>query len=170
MDNMFGITKEDVLELAAKKLVDEAQESFDSLIDRAERNLREKINEAFTKSLQGNIDSLLVKEMETLMRTEFTPVNVWGEKTGKPTTIRDALHERAKLFWEVKVDDKGKETAYYGKPRSEHLMRDLLNEEFTKAIRENATEIVLAFKEAVRGNAAQLLGEHIEKLIPVKKK
>lgn len=154
-----------IAESAAQKLADDIAQSGD-IPDRVDAIIRERIESAIGKGLDKRIEAALTKEMDAILREVITPVNIWGERSGQPTTLRDALAERARVFWDVKVDKDGKPSDYGGKPRHEQLMGRLLNEEFNAAIRENATEIVSAFKTAVRGNAATLLAEHIEKLMP----
>ncbi len=166
MENTFGITREDVLNLAAQKLV-EAYCGDPDLSETAERIVRDKINEVFAKRLNQTIDEALQREMEKILGQEIMPVDIWGERTGNPTTIRAQLALKAKQFWEIRVDNDGREMSY-GTPRSEILMKKILKDEFTKAIKENADVILAEFKTAIKADATRIVSDHIDKLITLK--
>lgn len=169
MDNPFGITREEILELAAQKLADDAA-GEEYIGERVSRLIDERIKTAIGEKMLNKVDTFLAAEMEKILRETITPVNIWGERDGEPTTLRDALAERARVFWDVKVDKDGQATAsYYGTPRHQQLLKQLLNEEFTNAVRTNATEIVAAFRDAVKADSARIVNEHIDKLISVKR-
>jgi hypothetical protein len=159
--------KQLIVESAAEKLADQIARE-EAIPDRVEEMIRARVEKAIGEGLEARVEATLTATMESVMRETITPVNIWGERAGEPTTLRDALAARARVFWDVRVDKDGKPSTYGGTPRHEHLMKQMLNEEFTAAIRENATVVVAAFKEAVRGDAARLLGEHIEKLMPAR--
>ncbi len=108
--------------------------------------------------------------MERLLRAEIVPIDMWGEKTGSPTTIRDQLAERAKRFWEVKVNENGTESSWGGTPRSHALMATIMKDEFAKAVKENAEVIIAAFKTAITDDSVRLVTGHIDKLINVRTK
>lgn len=161
------ILREQIVDLAATKVADEVLGEGE-LHDRVERIVQSRIEAAVSKGLHERIEATLAAEMESILATTITPTDIWGDRTGPPTTIRDALAARAKDFWDVRVDKDGKPSSYGGAPRHEHLMRRLLDEEFTKAVRENASVIVSAFKAAVKADGARILNEHIDALIKVK--
>ena len=167
MNTPFEITKEEVLELAAKKLV-ECFADDGSISDQATEMIREKIKEAFANRLTKRIDEFLYEEMEKLLNQEITPVDMWGDKIGKPTTIRAQLAERARIFWDVKVNGDGKEESWGGTPRHEVLFRRICQDKFSEAIKENADVIATEFKAALKADAARISAEHIDKLITVR--
>ncbi len=169
MENPFGITREEVLELAAKKLVD-AYGGDPDLSESAERLIREKVKELFESGLKRRIDEFLDAEMRKVIETEIVPVNIWGEREGQPTTIRAELAKRAQAFWSVRVDSEGRESSYGGNERSKVLMQQILKDEFANAIKENAEVIIAEFKAALKVDASKLVFDHIDKLITVKTK
>lgn len=166
-DNPFGITREDVLNLAAQKLVD-AYSGDPDLSETAERMIREKITEAFAHGIKRRIDDFLSEEMQRIVGQEIVPVNIWGEREGTPTTIKAELSKRAQQFWNVRVDSEGRESSYGGAPRSEVLMAKILKDEFSKAVKENAEVIIAGFKTAIKADATKLVADHIDKLINLK--
>ena len=164
--NDLNITKEDVIELAARKLAD-AYADNEEIGTRVNQRIEQRIKEYFENSVKAQIDAFLSSEMERLLNQTINPVDIWGEQTGKPTTIRAQLAERAKEFWEVKVDREGRPSIYGGEPRHTQLMKNIAKEEFDKAIKANAETIIGAFKAVLKADATKLVAEHIDKLIRV---
>lgn len=168
MNTPFEITKEEVLELAANKLVDAHYNSDENLSERAEKIIRNRVCELFSEThIKGKIDKALSDELEKLLGTEIIPVDIWGQRDGKPTTIRAQLADRAQRFWEVRISDDGRESSYGGTPRCEVLMKKLLKDEFEKAVASNAEVIVAEFKKALTTSGHKVVTEQIEKLVRV---
>ena len=166
-NNPFGITQDELLNLAAQKLIDELPMD-ECLMDFAHQKISEHISKLFGDKLKTKVDDFLKEEMQRIVSTKVQPVDIYGDTTGKPTTIRDTLTERAKIFWEVKVDDEGRETTYGGIARSERMMRDICKEEFVKAIQANTQSIVAGFKAALERDASVKIKEFIDNLIRTK--
>lgn len=164
----FGITKEEVLELAAEKLADQfADASW--LGNHVEGLISERVSTVAGKGLTKRVEELLSVEMEKILREEIVPVNIWGERDGRATTIRASIAERARDFWAQKIDDKGNvTTSYSAKPRHQVLLEQITKEQFVAAIKENITELTLEFKTALKKHGASVSAQHIEKLIRVK--
>jgi hypothetical protein len=170
MNAPFEITREEVLNLAAQKLVD-AYGGDPDISEKAEEIIRRKVSELLSEvSIRTRIDECLTKELERLLGTEIVPVDIWGNREGKPTTIRAQLTERAKKFWEVPIDRDGRESTYGGTPRSEVLMKQLLKAEFENAVKTNAEVIVAEFKKAILADATKMVTENIDKLINTKQR
>ena len=166
----LGITREEILNLAAEKLIQESPaDSDESLSDLARRIVESKVSQYIADNLRTKIDQTLTAEIERLLSTTITPVDIFGKATGSPTTIRSALAEKAKAFWDTKVDKDGNPAAYSGEPRYQMVMQKIVKTEFEAAIRQNATAIVDGFKAALKADATRLLSEHIEKLIPARR-
>jgi hypothetical protein len=165
----FGITRSEILDLAAQKIADSACED-NCIEDRVNRLVTERVKQAFDNGLTKRIDEFLTSEMEKLLNREICPVDIWGDKTGTPTTIRAQLAERAKIFWDVNVDREGKRESYGGQPRHKVLFEKIVNEQFSEAIKTNSVAIAEAFKTALRADAARIAIEHIDKLINIPKR
>lgn len=163
----LGFSEERLLDLAAQKLADEYFQR-DDLGIRAERILEARVTEAIPKGLNQKIDALLTAEMEKIISEEIVPVNMWGEREGQPTTIRNQIAERARVFWEERVEKDGKRTTYGGQPRHEHLLRQIVNEEFSAAIKQNVVNVVGAMKIAAKAHANKITEEALDNLIKVK--
>lgn len=167
MENPFGITREEVLELAANKLVADYCDP-EHLSQTANRKIEDQIKKMFEEKLKSRIDAFLKEEMQKIVSTEIIPVNIWGEREGTPTTIRASLAKRAHEFWNTKVDKDGRESGWSGEERSKVLMKTMMQEAFTVAVKENIDVIVAQFKEALKADAAKVTAAHIDKLILLK--
>lgn len=168
--NPFGITREEVLELAARKLADQTAD-HEYINNSADKIIRERIDLMMKSKGAEVIDRRVSACVDDLMRKEFTPVDIWGDSTGKPITIRDALIEKTKAFWTAPVDNEGKPTEkshYNSKPRYQYLFANLAKESFAEAVTQNITNIVGALKDSLKAAAKQMTDEHINKLIQVR--
>ena len=163
----LGFSEEKLLDLAAQKIADHFFD-IEQLSYRAEQMFERRINAAIPKNINQKIDDLLSAEMEKILREEIVPVNMWGEREGQPTNIRNQIAERARKFWDEKVDKDGKLSTYGGSPRHEHMMRQIVNEEFATAIKQNVVNVVGAMKVAAKAHADKITEEALDKLIAVK--
>lgn len=167
METPFGITREEILKLAVEKLIDQDCNE-ESLNESAKRMIEKQIKELFSTTLKSKIDGMLTVEMERLMGEEICPVDIYGQPTGKPTTMRAVLAERGRVFWNESVDSDGRPSTYGGSPRHQHLFRKIVNDEFEKAVKQNIVNLVGSFKDALSANAAKITKDHIDSLIKVK--
>lgn len=165
--NPFGITRDEILNLAVQKLIEEAfhDDHVDELVS---TTIRSRVLEITKDSLPEIINKFLSEELNRIATAPVTPQNIWGEKAGEPSTIRDQLHKRALTFWEERVDGQGKVTSYGGYPRHEHLVRQCLQEEFSNAVKTNAAAVVVEFANALKAQGSKLVADHITKLVNVK--
>lgn len=167
METPFGITREEVLNLAAEKLANDYANEED-LGSTVREMIKTRVTEAFASNLNTRIDGMLCEEMEKLLGQEICPVDIYGERTGTPTTMRAVLAERARVFWDTKVNSDGKQESYGGKPRHEWLFQKIVNEEFSKVVKQNIVNLVGSFKDALSASAIAITKEHIDSLIKVK--
>jgi uncharacterized protein (DUF885 family) len=165
MKTELDITKEELLDLAATKLADQ-ENDYDEITARAEKLIKERVEEAFRNRADAVINSVIEAEVTRLLSTEYVPVDMWGEKVGTPTTIRDQLTEQAKKFWTEKVDERGKKTTYYGgEERHQWLLKKVVQDEFTKTIKDNISSVVAGLKAALKEHGQKVVAQHIEGLI-----
>lgn len=170
-DNPFNITREELLNLAAQKLADQAQDESE-LIEMANKLVREKVEKALAQSVLASVDKFLADEMEKILSQTICPVDVWGDRTGAPTTLRATLHERAKAYWAENVDGEGKlvtnSWSSSGKPRAEWLMCKVAGKEFEGVVKQNIVNIIGALKDAVRDDMKANVDKYLNELIKVK--
>lgn len=162
----IGLTNDDLIERVVQKIVDTLGDEYEFFSD-LKQTVKTKVYERIGESMNRKVDAALDDAMGAILAEKICPVTIWGEQAGEETTLRDALAKQARTFWETNVDKDGKLTkSYGGKPRHQHLMEQLLKDEFSQAVREHATVIVDGFKAAVKGDLQSMVNAHIEKLIP----
>ncbi len=124
-----------------------------------EENLSKKINDEVIK----RIDRLFKDQADAQIKTaideaihngfehEYCRVNSWGQREGKPTTIRKELEKLIGNYWNTKVDRNGKETTYHdGTTRAEWLMMQLVAADFKKDMQQHVVNITAGLKDGLR--------------------
>ncbi len=165
------LNNEAIQELAAEKIADEligSSEDVEFILDKKISNhLDEKLSK-LNKTIEEKVNDRLEKELEALIHREYVPVDIFGDPSGEPISIRDQLHAQAKRFWEVKVDPKGEPTTYGGEPRYKHMYQELLRsitrEEITKTVKDNLSEVAMAFRDALAKGAKAEIDHHLQYL------
>jgi len=159
----LGLSQEKLTNLVVDHIAHEYSnlENIDSVF-RQEMNSR--INNYFKKQVQNLIDKTISEQIEKLMDKKISPVDIWGDPTGEPTTIKSALHERAMKYWDTNVDTEGRLINYGGKPRYQHMIEKALTQQFNKAMKENINTIVDAFKDAMKKDAIKHVENYVEKV------
>ena len=163
------LNAEQIIEQAANRLADEAYENVNAL-EMLEAEISRRIDKFLDERSKQIMEEVLRSEMEGLMQRKFQPVNKWGESKGGPTSLREELQKRAEEFWQVKVDNKGEPSNYGGKPRHQHMFEAIAKDQFADAIRTNIEDVIAGFRDALRKDAGQMLGEHIERFIKAPKR
>jgi len=168
--NPFGISREEILNLAAQKLADEFCHEESALQTMASRLVEERVKKALAETMTSRINSFMDAEMEKLVQQVIVPVDMWGDATGKPTTIRESLAAKAVKYWSEKVDNEGRltDSSYYGKPRHEWVFRKIVGDEFEKAVKQNIVELVAAFKDAIRDSEKSKIDRYLNEFLKVK--
>ncbi len=171
----LNINPADVLELAAQKVADavlgENPDLYDTMQLRIEETLNSLVSEETKASMIKTIDRKLAEETEKVLSQEIVPLDIWGEAKGEPTTIREQLHKRALEYWEEKVEpdrnNRGRYrvTSYGGTPRHKLVFQDVAKAAFEEAIRANVSEMVKAFRDAMKRDASAVIGKHIDDII-----
>lgn len=164
MTTPFEITKEEVLNLAAQKVADEYAADSD-LHDTVHKICRDRVKEIVKNGLVKKVDEFLVAEMTKILNQQINPVDIWGDRTGAPTTIREQLSKRAQEFWNVRVDAEGKPSSYGGEERFKHLFKQIVAKEFGEAVKANCDTIVAGFKKALLVDAVKITTANINRLI-----
>lgn len=164
-DNPFGITRDEILQLAAKKIIDAHDLSPADMI---QEQVQSMVEAQVEPVLRNEIERAMRAEIEHILSAKITPVDMWGEKAGPETTIREQLARKARQFWDEKVDKDGKVSSWGGEPRHTHIVRQVLKEEFDQAVKTNAAVVVKEFAAALKVRGSELVAEHISKLVNVR--
>lgn len=161
------IDQERIEKAIIEQAVDRIYGNEDSIYESIRRQVDAKVSDALSKGLNGAIEKAINEVMERALDAEVTPINIWGERDGSPTTIRNALHERAKNFWNEKVDNKGEKSSYGGRPRYEHVLGVITAKEFDTQIKQNIINVAAAIKDAVRGDFYKQVDEKLNEFFKV---
>lgn len=159
---LLGITQEDLIDRVVNRIVDNA-ESVQDVIDRVEYEIKGKIDEVIKTRLSDRIDAVLAEMAIRVMDETIDPVDIWGKQVGGPTTIRQMLHQKSMDFWNVTVDSNGKPTEYgrEKQPRHKFLIAQISKEQFEEAVKENASEVVDAFRAAMKEESGAWVAKYI---------
>lgn len=172
----FDLNRDEVLELAASKIVDDYANQ-DGLYDKIRKEISSRLDKLFKERVDSLLDQLLSDKLEEVMRTTITPVDIFGDKVGEPTTIRESLTEKAKEFWNTQVTEDGKvpkESNYYSsrklKTRAEYMLGKVISETFADEVKANATAILKDFKENLRTDLHKNIDRHLDNIVNTSKK
>ena len=164
-----------ISEMAAQKVADEVIESREDVFARANAIVEEKIesviNDDFRAKVRARIEERLEECLEATLNKEFVPVDMWGEATGKPTTIRAQIHQKAKEFFEEKVEpDRNnpggfRVTKYGGTPRWRVAYEGIVKEQFEASLKTHVGEVVKGFRDAMKKDLAKTIAEHVDSII-----
>lgn len=171
----LNIDPKDVLELAAQKVASailaEHDDLYETVTNRIEAFVNSVVTDEVRQSMVETIDAKMAEETEKVLAAEIVPLNIWGEAKGEPTTLRDQIHKRALEYWEEKVErdrnntGRYKPSSYGGTPRHKLVFQDVAQIAFEDAMKANVTEMVRAFRDAMRKDVAAVAVKHIDSII-----
>jgi len=169
----LGITKEDLIDKLAEKILrleypnqEDGCDYKNTIGDMVRTAVEKKVHTHVSESVLLSIDEVLRDKLSEVLEQEVTPVNIFGDKVGKPTTIKAALAEKAKDFWLQKVDKAGKPTdSTWGdaKPRYEFLIKENLRDSLDEVVKANVDDILKGFKSALREDCIKSLDSRISR-------
>lgn len=165
METPFNITREEVLELAANKLAD--QYDGESLYAYAKQRIDQLIKETVETQIKERVESFLLEEMTRIVNAEIYPLDMFGERAGKPTSLKQVLAEQVKEFWNVKVNKDGKSEYYGGRPRYQVVGEQMMQSAFNEALKDSASIVTAEFKKALVAGLQTQVAESVNKLIKV---
>jgi len=164
-----------VIEAAAQKVADAVLADYGDLRDWVEKRIEEEISAMVSDDVRATvgqrIDTALDTALANVLEQKIIPVDIWGEGKGEPTTIREQLHARALNYWEERVEPDKNNRGHYrprtygGEPRHRLVFKDVAEEAFRKAMAANVSEMVAAFRDAMKRDAAKTIAAHIENII-----
>lgn len=161
---MLDITKDELLELAAQKLI--GQMDLEEVLEtEVQKQVRDFISSNMAANIEKRVAEFLNEELLKLLREEIVPVDIYGERAGKPTTLREIVKDRAIKFWGERVNENGELCSYGGVERHKMLYLQTINGAFEQAIKDNVQEIVTGFKINMKKHFAELTEKHIEDMI-----
>lgn len=154
----LGITREDILDKAAEKLLDRI-----SIEEDLAHSIKRAVSQQLVDAAKGKIETLLNDAIGELIDTPFTPVDEWGEPTRKQsTTLRKLVKERAIGFLAEKVDRDGKTTSYNSVgSRGEWMARKAAESAIDFECKKELTAAV----EAAKADIKKRVADHITEIL-----
>ena len=158
MLEQLGITREDILDKAAEKLLQSIS---------IEGDLSHSIKSAVSKQLvdasKGKIEELLSEAIGDLIDTPFTPVDEWGEPVRKQsTTLRQMVKQRAVGFLSERVDQDGKTCTYQSVgTRGEWMARKAAESAIDHATKQELSRAV----ETAKADIKKRVADHITEIL-----
>lgn len=161
----FGITKEEIVALAATKLVNELLDSsdYDDLYGLLEHTFEKLVLKEFNVvqdnvTLVQKVTALVNNRLDTLIdelfSKPFQPIDTWGQKSGDPVTISDLVKTTLEKMLYEKVDYNNK-PSYNGTPRIKKYLVEATETELKLYLTKEAQSI----SKTVSNETATMLGE-----------
>jgi len=168
------ISREEILEVVSNKLIethfshysDDFCNQADAFTEVVSKRIEDKVSALVPKNLEEVISKALNDAMQSILDETVQPVDIFGDRKGEPTTIRQALADRAKAYWLEKIDSNGRPCGRYGggQPRCEVMLKEHLKDAFTVAIGENRNEIISSLRAALKETALQEVEKNLGRL------
>lgn len=152
----LGISREDILDKAAEKLLENI-----SVKDDLAYSIKEKVSRQLVDAAKEKIDGLLQEAVDDLVDTEFTPVDEWGEPMRKsPTSLRRMVKDRAMSFLTERVNKDGKACTYQAVgSRGEWMAEKAAKDAMTFEVKKELTKAVESAKSELQKRVADHITE-----------
>jgi hypothetical protein len=159
--NELGITREDILDRAAERLIETLSDIDDDMV----ASVRKKVVADVFAKVSAKASTLLEGVVSDLVDSPFTPVDEWGEpKIKKPTTLRQMIKEKSIGYLSEKVDGEGKASTYNAQQtRADWLAKKAAKESIDHEVKAEITKAVDAAKAEVRTQVAKFVADTILK-------
>lgn len=156
----LGITREDILDKAAEKLLESI-----SIEEDLAYSIKSAVSKQLVDAAKGKIEALLNEAIGDLIDTPFTPVDEWGEPVRKQsTTLRQMVKERAVGFLSERVDRDGKTCSYQSVgSRGEWMARKAAESAIDYECKKELTKAVESAKADIKKRVADHITETILK-------
>lgn len=164
----LGLSKDDLITLLADKVFSALHGEEGELLDKVSSIVNKRLSDNIGNILDVCVRQKIDAEMEKVLSGMITPVNVWGEQTGEPISLRAAMHEAARDYWNVKVNKDGKPEHWNSVPRYQWVMNNIAKDAFNTALKDNINLMVASLKQAIAKDIHKACDEHLDKLIPIK--
>ena len=124
----------------------------EELRDRVRRAVDKRIDALFVATADAQIRVAIEAAIKDGFDHEYTRVNTFGERQGKPTSIRAELERLVAGYWNEKVDKRGKVASGYGADitRAEWTMMQIVAESFNGDMKQHVVNLGGALKDKLR--------------------
>ena len=184
----FEITKEDILTHFETKVLEALENApyqnsdgewqggtkftplLGKIIDTVANKIKDELWAEEKKNLQARITKAIEDEIKSILNNVYQPVDCWGDKKGKETTIRELFLQQTKDYWTTKVNLKGEPSSYGScMTRAEFVAKGQIAQAFNEEIAKNIEDVIKSFRgslsETLQAQSKISIEEAIKKLI-----
>ncbi|MBB3313676.1 hypothetical protein FHT78_005470 [Rhizobium sp. BK196] len=127
----------------------------EELFSRVRTAVDARIAQLFKDQADAQIRSAIDAAIQSGFDREYTRVNSWGEREGKPTTIRKELEKVIGNYWNEKVGKDGKPSSYASDrdiTRAEWIMAKMVAADFNAEMQQHVVNVGGALKDQLRAS------------------
>jgi hypothetical protein len=158
----LGFTREELLDLAAEKAV---QQHAGFLGNAIERVIAKRVDKLFAERADALLTETLAKVFEEGLNRQFQRVDDFGDPVGEPTTLKKELARLTDEYWKQRVDKgSGKpcEKAYGSITRAEFLMVQMCAKGLSSELNHITDDVVLALREQLTDAVVKWVEDHVD--------
>jgi hypothetical protein len=154
----LGISKEEILNRLTEQILQGglAEEGFE--------HAKREILKGYKEGIEKAIHHVISEACAEALTMEFQPVNIWGEKTGAPTTVRDLFVKKCQDWWTQKVDSSGNPTTdSFGNKKTmvQHHAERAVSEIVSGEMKAELSTVVASAKSALAESIGKYIREHV---------
>lgn len=147
-----------------------------SLVSRRLTNVLEKtiadaVKEKVLALVDAEFEAIAAAKLEEFFDGELFKTSQWGERTGKPTSLREMLLKQNEDFLAEKVRNDGNATGYRdggkAKTRGEWAVLKMANQAMKEAVEETVAKISTEAKKQVQASVSRYIAEQLTPAISV---
>lgn len=168
---MLNLNEEELKAAIVENAADQIIAADQDLSGMVMEEVRRRIDKIFLTGVDKQIQAAIDAAVSNSFEREYHKVTAWGEKEGKPTSIKKELEKTVGAYWTAKVDPKsGKPTdsTYSAVTRAEYLMTQVCAEDFSKGMKDAVINVTGALKDGLRAQLAKHMDEMLSELFRVK--
>jgi len=141
----------------------------EDLYGRVQRAVDDRINRLFKEVANDKIKSAIELAITQGFEHEYHKVDSFGQREGKPTTIRAELERMISGYWNEMVDKQGKPSSGYGanNTRAEWLMTQLVAADFKGEMHQHVVNLGGALKDKLRAELHVTVNRLLSEVIHV---
>ena len=126
----------------------------EDLYSRVKHAVDERIDRLFKATVDAQITAAIEAAITQGFEREYCRVDPFGQREGKPTTIRRELERMIGGYWNESVDNQGKPASGYGAKmnRAEWMMTQLVAADFKGEMQQHVVNIGGALKDKLRAS------------------
>jgi len=110
----LGLTKEDILNRAAEKVLEGFDRDYDDadiVTSKVLKELRDKRDAMIEQRVEQKVEAFMLEHIDKQLGLMVQPTDGFGNPKGEPSTLAEMILAYGKAYLEARVDHDGKEVA-----------------------------------------------------------